>query len=109
MAYDEPSAGRMRKLLARRQGVVEKQMFGGVGFLLRGNMCVGVWKEFLILRLGPEAGEAALEEPFTRPFDITGRAMQGWVMVYPEGFAEDADLADWVQRAVGFVKTLPKK
>lgn len=109
MPYDEHTATRVRKRFVRRRGVAEKKMFGGVGFLLHGNMCVGVWKEFLILRLGSEAYHNALGEPFVREFDITGRSMTGWVMVHPDGFADDAELASWIERAVRFVKTLPAK
>ena len=84
-------------------------MFGGVGFLLNGNMLVGVWKDSLIVRLGPDEGEAALREPHVREFDITGRAMKGWVLVEPEGVEEDDQLKGWVQRAVKFVGKLPAK
>ena len=109
MAYNENTAERVRKKLARRRGLEEKKMFGGIGFLLNGNMCVGVWKEFLILRVGANGYEAALAEPFTKEFDITGRSMKGWVMVEPDGFADDVSLSEWVQQAVAFVKTLPAK
>lgn len=85
------------------------KMFGGVGFLLNGNMCVGVWKDFLILRVGPQKYEAALAEPFAREFDITGRVMKGWVMVEPEGFEWDDDLQNWIQLALRFVRTLPAR
>ena len=109
MSYDEHTADRVRPLMKRRKGFSEKKMFGGVGFLLHGNMCAGVWKEFLILRLGTDAYEAALEQSFTREFDITGRAMKGWVMVEPEGFVEDDELKSWIEKAVKFVRTLPAK
>ena len=77
MAFDESLAARIRNALARKKGVVEKKMFGGVGFLLHGNMLVGVWKDSLIVRLGPDEGEEALREPQVREFAITGRAMKG--------------------------------
>ena len=109
MPYNEQTAERIRQRLARRRGFVEKKMFGGVGFLLAGNMCVGVWKESLILRVGPDAYQDTLAEPFVKEFDITGRAMTGWVMVHPDGFADDAELGDWIERAIRFVKTLPAK
>ena len=109
MAFDETLAARVRKALARRKGVVEKKMFGGVGFLIGGNMTAGAWKEFLLLRLGPDDGEAALREPHVRVFDITGKSMAGWVMVEPGGTATDAAVTAWVRRAVAFVKTLPAK
>jgi TfoX/Sxy family transcriptional regulator of competence genes len=109
MAFDESLADRIRRALARRKGVQERKMFGGVGFLLNGNMCVGVWKEFLIVRLGPDQAEEALREPHVKEFDITGRAMKGWAMVQPHGIAVDASLKDWMQRAVKFVGKLPAK
>jgi hypothetical protein len=84
-------------------------MFGGVGFLLGGNMCVGVWKEFLIVRVGPEAHEECLAEPGAKEFDITGRPMSGWVMVAPEGFETDDELKGWVAKATRFVQSLPAK
>ncbi len=84
-------------------------MFGGVGFLLSGNMLVGVWKDSLIVRLGPDEGEEALQELHVKEFDITGRAMKGWVLVEPECVEDDAELANWIQRAVKFVGKLSKK
>ena len=77
MAFSEELAGRIRRRLARRKGVEEKRMFGGVGYLLNGNMLVGVWKDSLIVRLGPDEGDEALKEPHVREFDITGRPMKG--------------------------------
>lgn len=109
MPYDETLAARVRPLMARRKGFAEKKMFGGIGFLLRGHMCVGVWKEFLIVRVGAEQHEDALDQPHVRQFDITGRAMTGWVMVEPGGVESDEDLQDWVHRATEFVRTLPPK
>src|SRR2546426_6404780 len=89
MAFREELAERIRQGLARRKGVEEKKMFGGVGFLLHGNMLVGVWKDSLIVRLGPEESEGALREPHVKEFDITGRPMKGWVLVAPEGVQND--------------------
>lgn len=109
MAFDAALADRVRPLLKRRAGFAEKKMFGGLGFLLHGNMCVGVWKEFLILRLGPEAGAAALDQPHVRPFDITGKPMKGWAMVEPEGVESGAALERWIDAAVDFVCELPAK
>jgi TfoX/Sxy family transcriptional regulator of competence genes len=108
MPFDENLAIRIRKALARKKGVEEKKMFGGVGFLLNGNMLVGVWKDSLIVRLGEEEGEDALLEPHVKPFDITGKPMKGWAMVTPEGIDED-QLRGWIQRAVKFVGKLPGK
>ena len=85
MAYSESLADRIRQTFARRRGIIEKKMFGGVGFLLHGNMCVGVWKTSLIARLGLDQAESALNEPYVEEFDITGRPMKGWVMVEADG------------------------
>ena len=109
MAYDESLAARIREALERQAGIVEKKMFGGVCFLLNGNMLVGVWKENLIVRAGLDAYEQALAEPSVVEFDITGRSMKGWVMVEPEGLDEDEELKEWIGRAVEFVQTLPAK
>jgi TfoX N-terminal domain len=109
MAYSEDLAARLRRRLARRAGVAERRMFGGVGFLLNGHLLVGVWKDSLVARLGPDEGEAALREPHVRPFDVTGRPMRGWVLVHPPGIGDDALLAGWVGRAWAFVGTLPAK
>src|SRR6266853_3147243 len=109
MAFSEKLAERVRHLVARRKGVEEKKMFGGVGFLLNGNMLVGVWKESLIVRLGPDEGDEALKEPHVKEFDITGRPMKGWVLIEPEGVGDDDQLSAWIQRAVKFVGTLPRK
>ena len=108
MAYDTVLAERIRTQVKARRGFTEKEMFGGIGFLLHGNMCVGVWKESLILRLGP-ASQAALQQPAVREFDITGRAMSGWVLVEPSGFGREEDLRRWIELAVSHVATLPAK
>jgi TfoX N-terminal domain len=109
MAFDEALAERLRQGLARRKNVEEKKMFGGVGFLINGNLLVGVWKNSLCVRLGPEQAEKALHEPHVKQFDITGRPMKGWVLVEPEGLGEDGKLSGWIQRAVRFVGKLPAK
>ena len=109
MAFSEALAERVRHLLARRKNVEEKKMFGGIGFLLNGNMLVGVWKDSLIVRLGPDEGDEALKEPHVSEFDITGRAMKGWVLVAPEGVEADEQLKGWIERAVKFVAKLPAK
>ena len=109
MAFDESLAGRIRGFFARRKGVQEKRMFGGVGFLLNGHVCVGVWKDSLVARLGPEQGEEAMREPHVKAFDITGKAMTGWVLVGPQGVAGDDQLRDWVRLSVEFVGELAAK
>ena len=109
MAFDETLAARIRDALARKKNIEEKKMFGGVGYLLRDNMLVGVWKNSLIVRVGPDAYDDALLEPHVREFDITGKPMKGWVLVEPEGVEDDDQLKEWIERAVKFVKTLPGK
>ena len=109
MAFSTALAERIRQALARKRGVEEKKMFGGIGFLLNGNLLVGVWKDSLIVRLGPDEGEEALKEPHVSEFDITGRAMKGWVLVAPESVDADEQLKGWIEREVKFVGKLPAK
>ncbi|MDY3555672.1 TfoX/Sxy family protein [Gemmata sp. JC717] len=99
---------RVRVVLNGTRSVVEKKLFGGVAWLLNGNVCVGVWQRWLIARLGGD-DVAALRDPNVRPFDITGKPMRGWVKVEPAGCATDDELRDWVQQCVAFVRTLPVK
>ena len=89
--------------------MTEKKMFGGIGWMLNGNMCVGVYKDFLIIRVGEEKAAALLSEPGVCPMDITGKPMKGWLMVAPDGYEEDAALKRYTGAAVDFVKTLPEK
>jgi TfoX/Sxy family transcriptional regulator of competence genes len=109
MAFSEALAARIRQRLARCKNVEEKRMFGGVGFLLNGNLLVGVWKDSLVVRLGPDEGDEALKEPHVKEFDITGRPMKGWVLVEPQGVEGDDQLTGWIERAVKFVRALPTK
>lgn len=109
MAFDEALAARIRRTLARRRGVEERKMFGCIAFLISGKAAVGVWKDSLIARVGPDGYEDALLEPHVGEFDITGRPMRGWVVVGPEGIADDEPLNAWIERAVKFVTALPKK
>jgi TfoX/Sxy family transcriptional regulator of competence genes len=109
MAFSEALAQRVRRRLARRKHVEAKAMFGGLGFLLNGNLLVGIWKESLVVRLGPDASGDALREPHVGAFDITGRAMKGWVLVAPQGVEDDDQLRGWIERAVKFVGKLPPK
>jgi TfoX/Sxy family transcriptional regulator of competence genes len=109
MAYSRSLAERIQKVLSRRSGFAEKKMFGGVGFLLNGNMCVGVWKDSLIVRLGVEEAEAAREDANVVPFDITGTALKGWAMVEADGLERDEQLRGWIEQAERFVNGLPAK
>ena len=109
MAIDEGLAERVRESLQGLQGVEEKRMFGGLAFMLNGNMCVGLVKESLMVRVGPDNYEASLALPHARPMDFTGKPLTGFVYVEPEGIAEDADLNAWIERGVAFAGALPPK
>ena len=108
MAYDEELAERVRDLLSVREGFTERKMFGGIAFMLGGNMACGVLGEDLIVRLGDEA-ERALAEPHTRVFDFTGRPSRGIVVVGRDAIAADSDLAGWVDAGADFAASLPPK
>jgi len=109
MAYDKDLANRIREQLAEEDSVTEKEMFGGIAFMLAGNMSVGVSGDELMVRVGPEGSDEALEQPHARPFDMTGRPMKGWVLVAAEGVRSEQGLAAWVARGVGFARSLPPK
>ena len=109
MAFDESLAQRIRNTLARRRNVEEKRMFGCTCLFFNGNALAGVWKDRLIARLGPDESELALLEPHVRAFDITGRPMRNWAAVGPGGVEDDDQLSGWIERAMKFVRTLPKK
>lgn len=110
MAYDEALARRVRNVLSEREGLTERKMFGGIAFMLHGNMCCGVLSSDLILRVGDEQAQRALrEQPHTRMFDFTGRPMKGMVVVGPPGCQTEADLAKWVDLAAESASSLPPK
>ena len=109
MAYDEQLAARIRKALARHEGLTEKKMFGGISFMLRGNMCCGVVRDDLVVRVGPEQYEEAVMEPHARPMDFTGRPLKGLVYVGPGGHRSDEGLAKWVKQGVDLAASLPPK
>lgn len=109
MAYDQVLAQRIREILGDIPGLQEKKMFGGVGYLIRGNMACGVHGNGLIVRVGPERSQEALDRPHTRVFDMTGRPMIGWIVVDPGGIAQETDLKQWVAQGIEFAQTLPAK
>ena len=109
MTDDEVLIERIRPLLDGRAGFSEKKMFGGVCFLINGNMCLGTWKGSLIVRLGKDRHEETLARPHTRPANITGRVMTGWALVEPEGIQSGRDLESWVGEAAAFAASLPPK
>jgi hypothetical protein len=109
MAYDESVAAKVRTLIADEAGLTERKMFGGIAFLIGGNMACGVNKEDLIVRVDPGEHQVALAEPGVRPFDLTGRPMKGWLSVGPDGYADDRDLVRWVERGVTYARRLRAK
>jgi TfoX/Sxy family transcriptional regulator of competence genes len=108
MAYDEALAERVRAAFAGEDGITERKMFGGLAFMLHGNMACGIVKDELMLRLGPEGAERALDEPHVRQMDFTGRPMTGMVFVGPGGLGGDA-LRRWVGEAASYARALPPK
>lgn len=108
MAYDEKLAARVRKALARRKAVAEIRMFGGLCFTLRGNMCCGVLKDDLVLRVDKGLYPRLVKEPFARPMDFTKREMPGFLFIEPEGW-KGAGLSKWMRRALAYSATLPSK
>jgi TfoX/Sxy family transcriptional regulator of competence genes len=109
MAFDEALATRVRPLLADVEGVVEKRMFGGLAFLVQGNMSVGVHGTELIVRVEPADTDEALRQPGVRLFDLTGRPMKGWILVSHEALGPGKALASWVTRGVAYARSLPPK
>jgi TfoX/Sxy family transcriptional regulator of competence genes len=110
MAYDERLAERVRELLGDKTGVSEKRMFGGLSFVVNGNLAVAVSSRGgLLVRVGEDAFEDALERPGTSPMEMGGRLMKGWVFVAPEELGRKRQLAAWVGRGTGFARSLPPK
>jgi len=109
MAYDEALADRVRDVLAAREGVSERKMFGGLCFMINGNMACGPMGDELMVRLGHEEAERALTEPHARPMDFTGKPMRGMIYVTAEGLADDRDLAGWVELGADHAASLPPK
>lgn len=109
MAYDEELADRVRAALAPREALSERKMFGGIAFMVGGNMACGVIGSELMVRLDREEAERATGRPHARPMDFTGRPMPGMVYVSAEGIADDRDLADWVEAGADHAASLPPK
>jgi TfoX/Sxy family transcriptional regulator of competence genes len=109
MAFDENLASRVRPLLTGGAGVVEKKMFGGLAFLINGNMSVGIHGCELIVRIEPGATESALRKPGVRIFDITGKPMRGWLLVAESALADKPSLSYWVNQGTSYAKSLPAK
>jgi TfoX/Sxy family transcriptional regulator of competence genes len=110
MAYDEDLANRIRELLAGEAGVTEQRMFGGLAFLIGGNMSVAASGQGgILVRVAPEDTEALLEKPHARAFEMRGREMRGWLRVDPEGVRTKRQLEPWVRRGVQYARSLPAK
>jgi len=109
MPYNKDLEARIQKIASSWKNTDSKKMFGGICHLLDGNMFCGVYKDFLILRLGEDKAGEALQLPLVKPFDITGKPMKGWVMVEEQGFACDKELKGWLEKAKAFAKTLGSK
>jgi hypothetical protein len=109
MAYDENLANRIREVLADRTDLGERKMFGGIAFMVGGHIACGVIKENLMLLLGEEAADQALDRPHTRVMDFTGRPSKGAVYVEPAGTTNDAELRAWIGQALAHLATLPPK
>lgn len=109
MAYNEALAEEIRTQLGGHSGLTEKQMFGGIAFMVNGNMAVGVSGDELMVRVGKDAHDEMVALPGARAFDKSGRPMRGWLSVAPEGFANEDDFGAWVGRGVAFAESLPPK
>ena len=109
MAYDGGLAQRIREVFDGNTGVDERKMFGGIAFMVEGNMCVGVAGDELMVRVGPDQYEHSLAQPHARKMDFTGKAMKGMVYIGADGIDSDSGLKSWVERGLAFVTTLPPK
>jgi TfoX/Sxy family transcriptional regulator of competence genes len=109
MAYDERLAERIRSALPDSPDVTERKMFGGIAFMVGGNMACGVTGDDVLARVGPDAGEDALDEPHVHPMEMGGRRMKGYVRVASDGVADDEALQAWVDRCAAFAESLPPK
>ena len=109
MVYSEQLANRLRKILSAFKGVTEKKMFGGLAFMLYGNMCCGVVGDTMMIRTGPDLYETTLQKSYARPMDFTGRIMRNFVYVDPEGIQSDESFQELVNLAINFASSLPRK
>lgn len=109
MPYDQDLAQRIGEALHGLPGLQAKKMFGGIGYLINGNMACGVLGEDMIVRVGPGKYDEALAQPYTRPFAMTGRPMSGWLLVSPSGVIEESDFKSWIDQAVEYAQSLPAK
>ena len=109
MPFNEKLEARINQIVSAWKNTAAKKMFGGICHLINGNMFCGVYKDFLILRIGEVSAQEAFELPYVKPFDITGRAMKGWIMIDERGFESDDNLKKWLIKAKQFALSLPSK
>jgi TfoX/Sxy family transcriptional regulator of competence genes len=109
MAYDKTIEQRIDALIAPWLNIEKKRMFGGVCYLINGNICFGIWQEYLIVRTDPATARVRLQRDHVRPFDVTGRPMTGWLMVAGDGWSTTAALKEWLAIGRDFALTLPEK
>lgn len=109
MAYDKTIEQRIDALIALWTNIEKKKMFGGVCYLICGNMCYGIWQEYLIVRTDPATALLQLQNDHVRPFDVTGKPMKGWLMVAREGWPDELSLQRWLEMGRDFALTLPEK
>jgi hypothetical protein len=109
MVYDQALAEDIRAYLAGEETVTEREMFGGIAFMIQGNMAVGVTGEDLMVRVGKERHDAAMARPGTRVFDLSGRPMAGWILVAAEEVASPSDLHAWIDWGAAYARSLPAK
>lgn len=109
MAYNERLAERIGFVLARRRGLTQRKMFGGIAFMLNGNMCCGALNDELMVRVMPDEYDAAMKRPHTRAFDFTGKPMKGFVVVLPKGYDSAKTLKAWVEIGAKYARSLPAK
>ena len=109
MAYDSTIADEIRVRIGSHPGLTEREMFGGIAFMINGNMAVGVAGNELMVRVGKDGHQAAVSLPGARTFDMSARPMRGWIAVAPEGFASEELFNTWIDQGVTFAETLPKK
>lgn len=108
MAFDDQLVDRIRVIL-KNENLIEKKMFGGIGYLINGNMACGVHGNNLIVRVGKDQYTNLLNRPSAKPFDLTGKAMSGWLEIIPSGTRDEKELAEWIRLGVEFARTLPSK
>jgi TfoX/Sxy family transcriptional regulator of competence genes len=109
VAYNEELAERIHALIGEHPDLTERKMFGGIAFMVNGNMFCGITRDDLMVRVGPERFEEALASPGARPMDLTGRPMKGMAFIGPEGYAEDDALRGWVEQTLDYARSLPPK